>query len=314
NTSGSVIIEKTHFVDMEVGINVNNYVSMINITRNVFYHIDGPQITNNMAMDIGTSQAGATIIIRNNSLLNGSYSYIHNHASTYTEIVYNLFNMRFEIASANGIAEFNCFNASINTLQQSHGIVFDYNFYASYNGTDLDLDGIGDVPFTSNGTFDDHPLMSWDEYIPIPSINSPPDVVQDFDTVGNSIVWTPWAFFPHLWELYRNGTLVKSGMWNNSFETIEHYLDGLELGKYNFTLLVFDASGNYASDTVMVSVVDTAEPTNTTTTQPTTATATPTSPEPPGDIEPLVTLFIIAGLGGAALVAILIAYLRRKSG
>ncbi|MHA2352154.1 MAG: SBBP repeat-containing protein [Candidatus Thorarchaeota archaeon] len=45
----------------------------------------------------------------------------------------------------------------------------------------------------------------------------------------------------------------------------------------------------------------------------TTSTATLTSSEPPEDIDPLVTLFLLAGFGGAAVVIILIAFLSREA-
>ncbi len=60
-----------------------------------------------------------------------------------------------------GVAEYNCFNSSMNEYNASHRIDFDYNFYKYYNGSDSDLDGIGDTSYTFNKTTDEHPLMYW---------------------------------------------------------------------------------------------------------------------------------------------------------
>jgi len=159
NTTGNILIENCHFVDMETGIKVDDYVSMVNITNNVFYHIYGAQGTNTRAFVTGTHVVGATIIIYNNTILDGSYAYVQDVDNTV--IINNLFKIRFEYANSSGVVENNCFNSSMNTFDQSHGLDFDFNFYKAYNGSDDNLDGIGDTPYSFNKTSDEHPLMYW---------------------------------------------------------------------------------------------------------------------------------------------------------
>ncbi|MFW9806566.1 MAG: hypothetical protein ACFFFK_07545, partial [Candidatus Thorarchaeota archaeon] len=66
---------------------------------------------------------------------------------------------------------------------------------------------------------------------------------------------------PVSYEILREGILVRSGPWNSSSETITINVDGLSLGKYNFTIFVLDINGNTANDTVFVNVSDGNAPT-----------------------------------------------------
>ncbi len=91
-----------------------------------------------------------------------------------------------------------------------------------------------------------------------PSIDSPSDVEYSEDTTGHSIVWSPSDAHPASYEVYRNGTIVESGAWTGDNITVN--IDGLGVGAYNYTLVVYDESGNHASDTVIVTVVDTTVP------------------------------------------------------
>ncbi len=96
-----------------------------------------------------------------------------------------------------------------------------------------------------------------------PSISSPSDMTKEFMNAG-SITWEldeyqDWDY-PALYWIYRNGTQVSTGTWNSTHDEIAHDLADLELGKYNFTLLVSDTYNNNATDTVWVTVDDTTHP------------------------------------------------------
>ena len=97
--------------------------------------------------------------------------------------------------------------------------------------------------------------------ITLPAINHPSDIVMELGSLSYQIVWSPSDLYPQSWELYRDDVLIHFGLWNSSLETFEVQLDGLDLGEYNYTLAVFDISGNSVSDTVLVSVSDTISPT-----------------------------------------------------
>ena len=91
-----------------------------------------------------------------------------------------------------------------------------------------------------------------------PIIDSPDDIQYESGTTGNIITWSPSDLNPESYEILRNGTQIDSGLWGGS--DIEISIDGLDLGIHNFALVVLDTSGNNASDTVMVSIVDTTDP------------------------------------------------------
>jgi len=87
-----------------------------------------------------------------------------------------------------------------------------------------------------------------------PSINSPSDIEYELGTTGHSIVWSPYDLNPNSYEIYLNDSLIRSGAWNSTSETITEIVDGLEIGFYYYTIWVFDDSFNNVSDTVNVTV------------------------------------------------------------
>ncbi len=113
-----------------------------------------------------------------------------------------------------------------------------------------DYDGVGDyeVPGAAQSV-DQHPVL-YD--LLDPEIEHPGHIEYEADTTGHSITWHVSDLHPGSYELYRNGTLIDTGAWETS--TISITIDGLEVGTYNYTLLVRDLAGNVASDTVMVIV------------------------------------------------------------
>lgn len=76
---------------------------------------------------------------------------------------------------------------------------------------------------------------------------------------GESITWNVSDLHPIAYEVYRNQSLIDSGEWDGSDIVVP--LDNLEVGLYNFTLVVFDIDGNQAKDEIHVSAIDTTPPT-----------------------------------------------------
>lgn len=155
----------------------------------------------------------------------------------------------------------NTFNAFLgdSATVYNHGELsfFDYNYYSDYDGVDANGDGVGDIPYENCGVLDIHPLM----YPPgsSPLLDSPDDIELEEGTTNHSIVWSPSILSPASYRVHRNDSLVvDSGVWNGS---IIVSVDGLNLGVYNYTLTIFDASGSSASDTVFVTVVEPTPPT-----------------------------------------------------
>ncbi|MFW9954095.1 MAG: hypothetical protein ACFFD3_06055 [Candidatus Thorarchaeota archaeon] len=84
-----------------------------------------------------------------------------------------------------------------------------------------------------------------------PIINSP----ADFTASGViQVTWTVTDLYPGTFILYLNGTEQETDSWTSGSLVISG-ITGLEPGVYNLTIVVFDESGNSASDTVMVTVV-----------------------------------------------------------
>ncbi|MCK4484377.1 MAG: hypothetical protein KAU89_06110, partial [Candidatus Thorarchaeota archaeon] len=134
-----------------------------------------------------------------------------------------------------------------------------------------------------------------------PTIDQPADMNHEEGMTGNTITWTPSDAHPSRYVVYQNGTQVVSDSWDGSSITVE--VDGLSVGVYNYTIVVHDTSGNWASDTVLVTVLPQASTTTTTTTS-TTITD--------GDVTGLVILFL--SVGGIGVVVVVLILMRHRRG
>jgi hypothetical protein len=178
-----------------------------------------------------------------------------------------------------------------------------------WNGTDLrvNLNGLSVDSYvfelTANDTYGN--IASDDVIVSVivdddsPSLTPLNDVSFEFGTTGNHLTWSCSDLFPDSYSISRNGTIIDSGLWNGSNLAVN--LDGLSPGTYNFTIVLYDSSGNSASDSVIVTVT---QP-ETTPTSPTTPTGTP---EP---IDPM--LLIVAGVAGVlALLFVVTVFIKKK--
>lgn len=147
-----------------------------------------------------------------------------------------------------------------------------------------------------------------------PTVNSPPDVEYIQGETANHIEWRPYDLHPWFCEIFRDGETIWSASWEDASEPISISVDGLEVGVYNYTIIVTDVGGNTVSDIVMVTV---SEPTTTATTTSTTTTTTTTTPTttspPPEPLSPMMIVLMGAGIGVVAIVAIIIV-MRRQEG
>jgi len=117
------------------------------------------------------------------------------------------------------------------------------NYWSDYTGT-------GVYYILGNG-IDYHPL-TYPPELNIPTIDSPEDMEYREGTTGHSITWQPNDASPSHYVVYQNGTQVVSDSWNGTSITVE--VDNLTMGVYNYTIVVYDAMGNYTSDTVLIIV------------------------------------------------------------
>ncbi|MBD3405277.1 MAG: hypothetical protein GF411_03960 [Candidatus Lokiarchaeota archaeon] len=93
----------------------------------------------------------------------------------------------------------------------------------------------------------------------IPTIDHPIDRTLESGPENQSIVWNPSDLDPDSYEIMRNGTIVQSGNWLGGSITLD-FVPALT-GVFNFTIIVSDGSSNTITDTVMVTIEDTTEPT-----------------------------------------------------
>ena len=91
------------------------------------------------------------------------------------------------------------------------------------------------------------------------SLDSPADVSYELGSTGNTIQWNAVDTNPGAYSIENNNQVVNSGSWTSNAPIITS-IDNLAVGTYNFTIKVMDASGNFAVDTVWVTVSDTTAP------------------------------------------------------
>jgi hypothetical protein len=147
-----------------------------------------------------------------------------------------------------------------------------------------------------------------------PILDKPSDVTYTDGDTGRSITWDPSDLHPSGYTIYLDEFAVKTGIWNDTAETMTISVDGLSIGDHNYTINVWDVGNNYASDEVTVTVlaVTTTTTTTSTTTTDTTTTTTTTEtsttssiiPPPPLPVIPMLT--IVLSWGGAVLVILLL--------
>jgi hypothetical protein len=133
-----------------------------------------------------------------------------------------------------------------------------------------------------------------------PSLNSPADISFQVGETGYYVDWIPSDNNPLTYSITRNGTAIGSGQWTSG-DSLDVSLDGLSEGTFLFTIVVFDQSGNFAMDTVIVEVLE----------APTTSSTTTTTTTEPVDIMTVVYLIIAIGTI-AVIVVIVILFMRAR--
>ncbi|MHA2140287.1 MAG: ABC transporter substrate-binding protein [Candidatus Thorarchaeota archaeon] len=79
-------------------------------------------------------------------------------------------------------------------------------------------------------------------------------------STGYEISWNLNDDYPDSYEIYKDGTLYRSGPWNATSENVTISLDGLSAGFFEFILIAEDTSGNTGSWSVLVMVMDIVPP------------------------------------------------------
>jgi len=96
-----------------------------------------------------------------------------------------------------------------------------------------------------------------------PEVDHPENITYEFGQTGNTVAWNADDRFPLGYSIDRNGIQLYNAMWDRP--TISVVIDGLDMGWYNYTLVVYDMAVNTAADSVIVNVIPPmAGPTDTT--------------------------------------------------
>lgn len=175
----------------------------------------------------------------------------------------------------------------------------------------LDIDGlpVGIHIFTllvndtsGNSISDSVQVTVWDTE---PWLNSPDDITYVYGTPGVKIWWNASDFNPANYTVYKNSSVETTTIWNG--QSIFYDVDGLDLGVYNYTIMLVDTSGQTVSDTVFVFVVAATTTTTTTTSTTTTTFGNGTDTQ----LESLIILIISVASAGIILI-VLITVLRKR--
>ncbi|MCK5150915.1 MAG: hypothetical protein KAQ65_03700, partial [Candidatus Thorarchaeota archaeon] len=89
-----------------------------------------------------------------------------------------------------------------------------------------------------------------------PTVSHPSDLEINFGFSNIIILWDVYDLRPDTFELFRDGTLVASGILDNDVNITHTIPSTLASGTYEYTLIVEDISGNTRTDTVMVYVLN----------------------------------------------------------
>ncbi|MHA1857906.1 MAG: right-handed parallel beta-helix repeat-containing protein [Candidatus Thorarchaeota archaeon] len=96
--------------------------------------------------------------------------------------------------------------------------------------------------------------------ITFPTIHGPEDMTFESGMSNLYLLWDPVDTHPRDYSILDNASVIKSGTWNNSLETIAIDVSGFAPGTHNVTLLVHDADGNAASCSTLVNVLPSRPP------------------------------------------------------
>lgn len=87
-----------------------------------------------------------------------------------------------------------------------------------------------------------------------PIISGPVDFAFSEGATGYNISWVITETNLYTYEVYLNDVVVDSGLLTLDGDTLSISVDGLSVGSYNYTVVVTDSAGNFAVDTVIVTV------------------------------------------------------------
>ena len=148
-----------------------------------------------------------------------------------------------------------------------------------------------------------------------PTIDSPTDIEIDEGDIGEFVVWDPTDIRSDHYVILEDGVTVAGNDWNASLETISYSLDGLAVGAYNYTCIVYDAAGNSVSDSLIVTVneIVVTTPITSTTTDTGTNTTSDTETTIPTPTDDQTMMLLMIGVGGIVVVIVIVVIMKKKT-
>jgi hypothetical protein len=147
----------------------------------------------------------------------------------------------------------------------------------------------------------------WGEDTTAPTIDPTTNVVVNANTPF-VLEWTCSDLSPDTYTIFQDNSILISDDWTDN--EIEYSVSGLTEGEYNFTIIVFDVSGNNATNSILVTV-NTVTTTATSTTSTTTSTditeptgTTSILPTPTDMTQTLLIIFAVAGIAISSIVVV----------
>ncbi|MFW9814929.1 MAG: hypothetical protein ACFFEW_03335, partial [Candidatus Thorarchaeota archaeon] len=120
-----------------------------------------------------------------------------------------------------------------------------------------DYDQVVGGPYNIPGTAssqDRYPIADLDS----PEVSHPNDVVYPISVTVVNVTWQVSDAFPYQYWLYHNNEILHQGIWSSGSLT---FAINVTMGPiHNATLVLTDLFGNTVSDTVMLTLGDTAGP------------------------------------------------------
>ncbi|MHA1522097.1 MAG: NosD domain-containing protein, partial [Promethearchaeota archaeon] len=144
-------------------------------------------------------------------------------------------------------------------IQNSENILLDNgqygNYWEDYTTKYPSATNDGLIWNTPYDLIDHFPLVNIVEDWMQPTIIGQENLIISEGDLGNQIQWTINEENPDEYYIYRNGTLIEDGIYSNG-QIITFNVDGLSRGEYTFTLWANDTFPQYASDEIIVTVID----------------------------------------------------------
>ncbi len=250
--------------------NSNYGIFITSSSSNPLYYCYGNILLNNSCDDNGYGmwiERCSFFTITNNTVCDNTYNGIQFNAGINSSLTNNqvLYNGQHGIVLGEN-SEFNTLYRNIIGWNSQSGLQENAEDYGSNNSWDDGI-SIGNIwsDYTGSTTnYSIHGSAGSVNHYPMkadtisPTIDTPNDREIQFGFNGYSITWNPYDEHPETYSVYREGVLIESDTWYGSSITVD--IDDLELGVYNYTLIVSDTCWNTRTDTVIVTVLDTTEP------------------------------------------------------